>query len=75
MVLILEAGVYLTTDRVALYFVKVRVLGGGAVEELAPEELTVQLERRLALLDLNRFSNINKIAVPPSVFVVPNPDP
>jgi hypothetical protein len=47
-------NVYLDTDGVALYLVKVGVLRGGAVEEFAPQQLTVQRERRLAFLDLKK---------------------
>ncbi len=47
---------YLDTNWIALDLVKVRVFSGGTVEELAPEQLTVQRQRRLALLDLQSNS-------------------
>jgi hypothetical protein len=51
-------NVYLDTDGVALYLVKVGVLRSGAVEELAPQQLTVQRERRLAFLDLEQKTSL-----------------
>ena len=44
---------YLDTDGIARHLVKVWILGGGAVEELPPQQLAVQRQRGLALLYLD----------------------
>ena len=44
--------VYLDTDGVAVHAVKVGILGGRRVEEVPPEELAEQRQRRFVLLDL-----------------------
>ena len=44
--------VHLNTNRVAQHFVKVWVVGWGAVEELSPQQLSVQRERRITFLYL-----------------------
>ena len=43
---------HLDTDGIAAHLVKVRIPGGGAVEEFSPQQLTMQRQRWITLLNL-----------------------